>query len=106
MTSIGGWGDYSIQPFSLNGTEFYPFGVVGSTPNITDADEAFDINLNDHSTRFAVVMVMNSDFAMADNSYTGGDIASGELSIDALVLENGFNPTNFDFTPPKNAGDQ
>mmetsp|Transcript_11547 Transcript_11547/g.17419 ORF Transcript_11547/g.17419 Transcript_11547/m.17419 type:complete len:98 (+) Transcript_11547:791-1084(+) len=64
LTSLGGWGDLSIQAFDLTSTSYYEFGTYGKVAtDPTDSGAtpyAYDLNTAECVDRFAVVHMYNS----------------------------------------------
>jgi len=92
LTSLGGWGDYTIQPFVQDG-DIYPYGVWGGEASYTAAEaKAQDTNPDMGATRYAAIMIF---------------VPSGTITAANTVFEGtvqAFAADNSDFvSPPEDA---
>jgi hypothetical protein len=84
LDSLGGWGDYSIQPYVSTAAGDYPYGASGKATTEINADHAFDINDSTSAARYAAVIIYNTDVSKDGTTpyaYNGQDIADTEVSI-------------------------
>mmetsp|Transcript_37044 Transcript_37044/g.56794 ORF Transcript_37044/g.56794 Transcript_37044/m.56794 type:complete len:200 (-) Transcript_37044:73-672(-) len=89
LTSLGGWGDLSVQTFTLDSSYYYEFGTYGKVQSIptTSTSNAVDTNTAECVDRYALVQIYASTAGTAANAALVGQPM-------ALSTENG------DFTAP------